>query len=81
MPFEGENSFASLEDRGDVALFLKRTFQTLSKLSKFNRRFFQNPTSTLVTMKCYPWTHKDKIAVGDSSHAIVPLWTRYEFWF
>jgi kynurenine 3-monooxygenase len=29
MPFEGENSFASLEDRGDVALFLKRTFQTL----------------------------------------------------
>jgi kynurenine 3-monooxygenase len=21
MPFEGENSFASLEDRGDVALF------------------------------------------------------------
>jgi kynurenine 3-monooxygenase len=32
MPFEGENSFASLEDRGDVALFLKRTFQTLSKL-------------------------------------------------
>jgi kynurenine 3-monooxygenase len=32
MPFEGENFFASLEDRGDVALFLKRTFQTLSKL-------------------------------------------------
>jgi kynurenine 3-monooxygenase len=25
-------------------------------------------------MKCYPWTHKDKIAlVGDSSHAIVPF--------
>jgi kynurenine 3-monooxygenase len=41
MPFEGENSFASLEDRGDVALFLKRTFQTLSSYSKFNRRFFK----------------------------------------
>jgi kynurenine 3-monooxygenase len=25
-------------------------------------------------VKCYPWTHKDKIAlVGDSSHAIVPF--------
>jgi kynurenine 3-monooxygenase len=32
MPFEGENSFASLEDRGDVALFFEKNFQTLSKL-------------------------------------------------
>jgi kynurenine 3-monooxygenase len=26
MPFEGENSFASLEDRGDVALFFEKNF-------------------------------------------------------
>jgi kynurenine 3-monooxygenase len=43
------------------------------KLSKLTEDFSKNPTSTLVTMKCYPWTHKDKIAVGDSSHAIVPF--------
>jgi kynurenine 3-monooxygenase len=38
MPFEGENSFASLEDRGDVALFfeLSRLYRSYSK---FNRRF------------------------------------------
>jgi kynurenine 3-monooxygenase len=39
MPFEGENSFASLEDRGDVALFLKRTFQTLSVIPNLTEDF------------------------------------------
>jgi kynurenine 3-monooxygenase len=75
MPFEGENSFASLEDRGDVALFFEKNFpDSIEVIPNLTEDFFKNPTSTLVTMKCYPWTHKDKIAlVGDSSHAIVPF--------
>jgi kynurenine 3-monooxygenase len=37
--------------------------------------FFRNPTSAMVTMKCYPWTYWDKVAlVGDSAHAIVPFY-------
>ena len=37
--------------------------------------FFKNPTSAMVTMKCYPWTYWDKVAlVGDSAHAIVPFY-------
>ncbi len=29
----------------------------------------------MVTMKCYPWTYWDKVAlVGDSAHAIVPFY-------
>ncbi len=29
----------------------------------------------MVTMKCYPWTYWDKIAlVGDSAHAVVPFY-------
>jgi kynurenine 3-monooxygenase len=76
MPFEGENSFASLEDRGDVALFFEKNFpDSIEVIPNLTEDFFKNPTSTLVTMKCYPWTHKDKIAlVGDSSHAIVPFY-------
>jgi kynurenine 3-monooxygenase len=36
--------------------------------------FFKNPTSALVTIKCFPWTYWDKVAlVGDSAHAIVPF--------
>ena len=29
----------------------------------------------MVTMKCYPWTYRDKVAlVGDSAHAVVPFY-------
>jgi kynurenine 3-monooxygenase len=76
MPFEGENSFASLEDRKDVELFFEKNFpDSIEVIPNLTEDFFKNPTSTLVTMKCYPWTFKDKIAlVGDSSHAIVPFY-------
>ncbi len=37
--------------------------------------FFKNPTSAMVTMKCYPWTYWDKVAlIGDSAHAVVPFY-------
>ncbi|GIV44797.1 MAG: hypothetical protein KatS3mg035_1920 [Bacteroidia bacterium] len=37
--------------------------------------FFNNPTSSLVTVKCYPWVFNDKIAlIGDAAHAIVPFY-------
>ena len=38
------------------------------------RNFFANPTSSLVTVKCYPWIRDDKFAlIGDAAHAIVPF--------
>jgi kynurenine 3-monooxygenase len=37
--------------------------------------FFHNPTSSLVTVKCFPWIRKDKFAlIGDAAHAIVPFY-------
>ena len=36
--------------------------------------FFTNPTSSLVTIKCFPWIRDDKFAlIGDAAHAIVPF--------
>jgi kynurenine 3-monooxygenase len=36
--------------------------------------FFNNPTSSLVTVKCFPWTVNHKLAlIGDAAHAIVPF--------
>ena len=36
--------------------------------------FLNNPTSSLVTTKCYPWVRDDKFAlIGDAAHAIVPF--------
>jgi kynurenine 3-monooxygenase len=76
MPFDGENSFELLEDRRDVELFFEKNFpDSIEVIPKLAEDFFKNPTSTLVTMKCYPWTYKDKVAlIGDSCHAIVPFY-------
>lgn len=76
MPFEGENSFASLVEIKDVELFFEKNFpDSIDVIPNLTEDFFQNPTSTLVTMKCYPWTYNDKVAlIGDACHAIVPFY-------
>ncbi len=76
MPFEGENSFDSLTDRKMVAAFFETNFpDSIDVIPKLAEDFFENPTSTLVTMKCFPWTYEDKVAlIGDACHAIVPFY-------
>ena len=76
MPFEGENSFESLKTIDDVtSFFTKNLPDTIDVIPKLAEDFFKNPTSTLVTMKCFPWTFEDKIAlIGDAYHAIVPFY-------
>lgn len=76
MPFEGENSFDSLKERKDVEAFFEKNFpDSIEVIPNLAEDFFKNPTSTLVTMKCFPWTYEDKIAlIGDACHAIVPFY-------
>lgn len=36
--------------------------------------FFANPTSSLVTVRCWPWQREGKVVLlGDAAHAIVPF--------
>jgi len=76
MPFEGENSFASLKEQKEVEAFFEKNLpDTIDVIPKLAEDFFKNPTSTLVTMKCFPWTFEDKVAlIGDACHAIVPFY-------
>ncbi len=76
MPHEGENSFESLKTEKDVQVFWKKHFpDTLSIMPTLLKDYMNNPTSALVTMKCYPWTYWNKVAlVGDSAHAVVPFY-------
>ena len=76
MPFEGQNSFESLTTRSEVeAFFIKNMPDTLEVIPDLATDFFKNPTSTLLTMKCYPWTFENKIAlIGDACHAMVPFY-------
>jgi kynurenine 3-monooxygenase len=76
MPFDGENSFSSLTERKDVEVFFEKNFpDSIEVIPNLAEDFFKNPTSTLVTMKCFPWTYEDKVAlIGDACHAIVPFY-------
>ena len=76
MPFEGEESFEALKDKDTLKSFFEKHFpSTIDVIPKLVEDFFKNPTSTLVTMKCYPWTYADKVAlIGDACHAIVPFY-------
>lgn len=76
MPFEGENSFETLKDKDTLEQFFAEYFpSTIDVIPKLVEDFFKNPTSTLVTMKCFPWTFEDKVAlIGDACHAIVPFY-------
>ncbi len=75
MPHEGKNSFEELTS-DNVMRFWEEYFpDTIKLMPTLVDDFKDNPTSALVTMKCYPWTYWDKVAlVGDSAHAIVPFY-------
>jgi kynurenine 3-monooxygenase len=76
MPFEGENSFEQLKDEKTLVDFFAHYFpDTTEVIPDLVEDFFKNPKSYLVMMKCFPWTHNDKVAlIGDSAHAIVPFY-------
>ncbi|HEX7902701.1 MAG TPA: NAD(P)/FAD-dependent oxidoreductase [Chitinophagaceae bacterium] len=74
-PFEGELSFHQLTTEEKVKNFFQTTFPDVVKLiPDLTQQFFNNPTSSLVTVKCYPWIRGDHFAlIGDAAHAIVPF--------
>ncbi len=76
LPFEGTNSFAALQTADQVIDFFNHTFpDALPLMPQLEEEFFQNPVSSLVTIKCYPWSKFGKsLLIGDAAHAIVPFY-------
>lgn len=74
-PFEGSPSFAELNTKEEVDEFFKKYFNDALKLiPDLSDQFFSNPTSSLVTTKCFPWHKNRSIILGDAAHAIVPFY-------
>jgi kynurenine 3-monooxygenase len=74
-PFEGETSFEKLDSEEKVDRFFKENFADVTSLiPDLTKQFLTNPTSSLVTVKCFPWIRDGKFAlIGDAAHAIVPF--------
>ncbi len=74
-PFEGPASFSNLTTKEKVQSFFETTFpDAIALMPDYVNEFFHNPTSSLVTVKCFPWVREDKFAlIGDAAHAIVPF--------
>ena len=74
--FEGPRSFATTTTDEDILRFFNEEFpDAVPLMPDLLDDFHQNPTGSLVTIRCAPWVHKDKIAlVGDAAHAVVPFY-------
>jgi kynurenine 3-monooxygenase len=74
-PFEGELSFSRLDTKEKVKDFFDTNFaDAVPLMPNYMEEFFENPTSALVTVKCFPWIRDDNFAlIGDAAHAIVPF--------
>jgi kynurenine 3-monooxygenase len=75
LPFEGEKSFANLKTPEQIKLFFETEFpDAIPLMPTLVDDFMNNPTSSLVTVKCFPWTFNNKMGlIGDAAHAIVPF--------
>ena len=73
-PFNGNVSFDKLKTDSDIQQFFTETFPDAVKLMpELLHDFNTNPTSSLVTVKCYPWVRNKTLLIGDAAHGIVPF--------
>lgn len=76
MPYEGKYGFDNLKTKEDVEGFFNSKFpDAVQYMPTLVEDFFENPTSPLATVKCYPWARKgDAVILGDAAHAVVPFY-------
>jgi kynurenine 3-monooxygenase len=74
-PFKGANSFEIIQSEEAVLEYFTRHFpDALGLMPGLAKDFFINPTSSLVTIKCFPWLHKQTCLLGDAAHAVAPFY-------
>ena len=74
--FEGPRSFATTKTDDDVRRFFEEEFpDAVPLMPDLLDDFRNNPTGSLVTVRCAPWSYRDKVClVGDAAHAVVPFY-------
>lgn len=76
LAFEGKYAFENLTSLKAGRSFFEEHFNdALDLMPHFDEEWGTNPVSSLVIIRCYPWSQNGKVALlGDASHAIVPFY-------
>jgi kynurenine 3-monooxygenase len=74
--FEGPRSFATTKTDDAVRRFFDEEFpDAVPLMPTLLEDFKQNPTGSLVTIRCAPWYYRDRVCLlGDAAHAVVPFY-------
>lgn len=73
-PFEGALSFTSLQEPQNFESFFRGSFpDAAASIPDLLKELGENPVSSLITVKCFPWSIGNTLLLGDASHAIVPF--------
>jgi kynurenine 3-monooxygenase len=74
-PFSGAPSFDQLKTDAEVSMFFENTFpDAVELMPALLEDYNANPTSSLVTIKCFPWVRNKTLLIGDAAHAMVPFY-------
>lgn len=75
-PFEGPDSFASVRTESEITAFFQRVFpDAVPLMPHLVDDYLHNPSSSLVTIRCFPWHVDGRVALlGDACHAVVPFY-------
>lgn len=76
LPRTGDESFQAIQSEAEVTQFFEKYFSdVIPFMPDFVSEYLNNPTSSLVTIKCYPWVAASSFCLlGDAAHAIVPFY-------
>ncbi|MEQ8364735.1 MAG: NAD(P)/FAD-dependent oxidoreductase [Cyclobacteriaceae bacterium] len=75
LPFEGEQSFKNLKSPESIINFFQTYFpDTIPLINTLIEDFRDNATSSLVTVRCYPWVKNNTLLIGDAAHGVVPFY-------
>ena len=74
--FKGPRSFATTKTDEQVMKFFSEEFpDAVPLMPDLLNDFKNNPTGSLVTIRCAPWYYRDKVClIGDAAHAVVPFY-------
>ena len=75
LPFEGPESFATLDTTEKALHFFQERFaDAVPLMPQLQENYSANPTGSMVTVQCAPWQVDGKVLLlGDAAHAIVPF--------